>query len=519
MKELTNSPMQITMVAAENGALPGLKAGGIADVVRDSAAALAARGHHVVVITPSYGLHGDFPEAEHLGKVRVRFRKSDLNVGLWRVMGPDRLEHWLLDAPDFSRDVGKIYYSDPAPFERDATRFALLCAAAAQLIMDEVEGLKPDVVHLHDWHAGLLLVLRAYFDRFAALRDIPMAFTIHNLAYQGIRPGSGYPSSLQSWFGKWNRTPKDTIDPRYSDCINPMLAGINLADAVHVVSPTYAREVLRPSDPVAAVSGGEGLELSLNTANEQGRLHGILNGCDYSKAPPSPLGWSKLLRQLEKGVKGLKPSSTKRLASKRLQKLAKAEPPGVILTSVSRVTEQKALLLRSSGSDGRSGLEAILDRLEEHDGVYFFLGSGEEKEWEDFLIDVSERREDFVFLRGFSERMAKALYASGDLFVMPSAWEPCGISQMLSMRAGQPPLVSRVGGLIDTVTHDVDGFQFGGDSVADKIDNLGRALSRALELRRDQRPKWRSIVANARSKRFLWRDSVIEYEKKLYGGR
>jgi starch synthase len=126
--------------------------------------------------------------------------------------------------------------------------------------------------------------------------------------------------------------------------------------------------------------------------------------------------------------------------------------------------------------------------------------------------------ENFIFLNGYSDECASALYANGDLFLMPSSFEPCGISQMLAMRDGQPCVVHKVGGLKDTVEHGVTGFTFTGDTVPEQVDNFVKTTLEAIALKRHHPESWRKICKNASSVRFLWKDSLQLYIDKLYKG-
>jgi starch synthase len=171
-------------------------------------------------------------------------------------------------------------------------------------------------------------------------------------------------------------------------------------------------------------------------------------------------------------------------------------------------------LLVEPGGSGRSGLEAVLVLLGPQ-GVYIMLGSGDPAD-ESFFVGMSARSENFIFLNGYSEECARALYANGDLFLMPSSFEPCGISQMLAMRDGQPCLAHAVGGLKDTVREGLNGFTFEGDSIPEQVDNLAAAFARASELKRGNPKKWRELCAGALGSRFSWSESVARYLEKLY---
>ena len=172
-------------------------------------------------------------------------------------------------------------------------------------------------------------------------------------------------------------------------------------------------------------------------------------------------------------------------------------------------------LLRAVGSDGTSGLQGLMDVIGER-GAYILLGTGD-REYEDFLATVAARHRNFVFLNGYSDWCAGALYANGDLFVMPSSFEPCGISQMLAMRDGQPCLVHSVGGLKDTVRDGVDGIAFEGRTIADQVDAFKQGCLKAVDLKRAGRTSWARLVEAAAARRFAWDDTVREYATKLYG--
>lgn len=189
--------------------------------------------------------------------------------------------------------------------------------------------------------------------------------------------------------------------------------------------------------------------------------------------------------------------------------------PKVILTSVSRVSEQKTSLLRAPGTSVTSGLEGILEKMKEENGLYILLGTGN-AEYERFLTEVSSRYTNFVFLNGFSEHCANTLYANGDLFLMPSAFEPCGISHMLAMRDGQPCLVHGVGGLRDTVEHNENGFLFEGSSLEEQVDNFVKSCLEAIRLKREDPTTWQTICNKALEARFFWKDTVAQYIKQLY---
>lgn len=519
-------PLNILMVASENDALPGGKVGGIGDVVREVPQVLAQNGCQVTVVTPAYGAFHRLPGARRLAILKVDFRGVSQPVELFEIKGAgddSGVRHWVLEHSLFSVGGAGVIYCDDlpeTPFASDASKFALFSAAVAEMVEQEHCG-ELDVLHLHDWHAAMLLVLRQFDPAFEALKSIRCVYTVHNLALQGVRPFSGHPSSLHSWFPSLHYDPVLIADPRWQDCVNPMAVGIRLADAVHAVSPTYAREIMLPS----AVSsrgyyGGEGLENDLHQAHAEKRLHGILNGCDYDVKVPKPLQWHELVAMLQRQVLRwaagqAQVSSAHFVAKARLELWAKQQPK-ILITSVGRITEQKAKLLRQDDDNGRPALEGILETLGER-GVYVFLGSGD-PELELFLTQINARFENFIFLRGYSDALAQALYASGDLFLMPSSFEPCGISQMLAMRAGQPCLVHSVGGLRDTVSDGVNGFVFSGDSLSDQATKLVETFKAALKKKSGSPKQWEKIRTAAAAARFSWQESIEAYIEQLYSG-
>ncbi|GAB3113248.1 glycogen/starch synthase [Pseudomaricurvus hydrocarbonicus] len=517
------------MVAAENGALPGGKVGGIGDVIRDIPQALAKQGHEVDVVIPGYQRFSHMPEAIRVGSVDVTFGGVSEHVELFHIARHpvhNNLRCWVLDHPLFSPcEPGRIYCDDPAdsPFARDASKFALFCAAVAQGLKEQLWG-DLDVVHLHDWHTALVALLLRCHPEFRAQAKTRLVYTIHNLSLQGIRPQAGHDSSLQSWFPELTAGTLEGFavqDPRYGDCINPMRIGINLCDKVQAVSPTYAREIQAPSNSQYGFVGGEGLEDDLRSAAASHRLVGILNGCDYPSTAAAPTQLEALTalidQQLQQWlVQTPFVDSGYFMALRRLDQWRNSwltQPPDMVVTSVGRLTDQKVSLLFGR-KDGRYILEYLLEQLHGF-GVLVVLGSGDPVH-EQQMTEVMASYDNLLFLRGYSEGLPDAIYSCGDLFLMPSSFEPCGISQMLAMRAGQPCLVHHVGGLVDTVTDGYNGFAFNGPNTEAKQDGLIQRFADALQLFRSDAEKWQQLCEQAASTRFLWSTIAREYVEKLY---
>lgn len=512
---------RILMVAAENGALPGAKVGGIADVIRGLPPALAGLGWQPTVITPGYDSLSRLPGAELLGRINVPFAGKMEIVTLHRVPGPDpRVEHRVLEHPRMSPDgPGRIYHHDPAhrPFATDAGKFAFFSAAVASAL---VQGkLQADVVHLHDWHAALYLALRAWAPEYRSLAGLRTVYTIHNLALQGIRPLRDDPSSLQAWFPRLAWDPEVLTDPRYPDCVNPMRVGIRLSDGLNTVSPTYAREILQPNDPVRGFHGGEGLEADLRQADADGRLVGILNGCEYpAQGPGGKPDWGQFVDGLRDGLKawagrGKLPETLREVAQRRLARIA-GQRPRLLLTSVGRLTAQKVELFMQDAGNGVSALETLLDELGDQ-ALVVILGSGD-AEYERRFFDLALRRNNLFFLCGYSERMAAALFQAGDLFLMPSSFEPCGISQLLAMAQGQPCVVHGVGGLRDTVVEGETGFVFDGESVGEQAAGFVAAVRRGTGLALSDPDAWQQLCRRAAAVRCTWELAAERYQEALY---
>lgn len=520
--------MNILMVASENDALPGGKVGGIGDVVRDIPPALANEGHQINIITPGYGAFSLLPGAEFQNSIQVLFAGKRENIDLFTVVGKsphEGVQIWVLEHPLFaSGGTGSIYCNDLSdrPFATDATKFALFCSAVCQAIVEYHFGTL-DVLHLHDWHAAIVALLRAYDQQYNTLQTIHSVFTIHNLALQGIRPFAGDDSSLQAWFPELEYDDGPIHDPRVTHCVNLMRTGINLCNKVHAVSPTYAKEILVPSNADDGYFGGEGLESDLKQAAKDGCLYGILNGCEYPGKQHKVASYSELLLQCEKELLTWVAVETTvesghliSLHNLTRALLSPSQHQPFVLTSVGRVTDQKVRILRQEMENGQSVLEQLLDIMGE-DTIFLMLGNGV-RELEGFLTKVAAVKRNFIFLKGYSESLANSIYENGDLFLMPSSFEPCGISQMLAMRAGQPCFVHGVGGLRDTVKNNENGFVFTGKNLAEQAMSMLESCKKILKLNATDPEHWQKISRQAAKERFLWSDVAKEYIGSLYLG-
>jgi len=502
----------IWLVAAENGALPGGKVGGVGDVVRDLPLALAEISLQVRVVTPSYDMLHKLPGAVLYRTVEINFAGERHTAEVFRVpVAGSPVDHFVVEHPLLSPNgPGRVYVSDEPgkPFAIDAAKFAFFDAVIAAWVNDS--ELPPDVLHLNDWHTGLIPALREFGDRDAQLKQTRIVFTIHNLAYQGVRPLLGPESSLQSWFPDLLEFDEQLKDPEYDNCVNFMATAIRLSDGINTVSPSYAMEIQQASDGSTGFSGGEGLEVELRQAYTNGRLVGILNGCMYP-SPPFPVpDWDRLLELI-----GSRPEIIN--TSGPLDDWFEAyrgQRPQSLLLSIGRVVDQKVPLFLEPVDGYGTALEAILSGVGP-EALFIMLGSGE-KELEDRFVAIARSNDNFLYLRGYVDALSDPLYSSADLFLMPSSFEPCGISQMLAMRAGQPCVVHAVGGLKDTVHDGATGFVFDGGTVSQQAANFATTVVNAVALKSTDPQAWQQICDHAAAERFSWKIAAETYRDELY---
>ncbi len=512
--------LRVLMIAAENDALPGAKVGGVGDVIRDLPGALKTQGISVDCAIPSYGFLQRLPENALCGEVVVSFSDNAKHIKVYKYISDSSdATHFIFHHEDFSPQGEKVYCNDEfQPFASDATKFALFNLAIAKALVDGILPW-PHYMHCHDWHAAFVFILRKFDPEFESLKQIRTIFSIHNIAMQGIRPINNDESSLESWFPYLSYETQYVEDPNFENCINPMRAGILLADKVHTVSETYAKEILIPSDHSEGIYGGEGLEFDLLKRHKKGELIGILNGCEYPDQKYTRPARKKLVDSifpdLEKwsGKNRYLPTANW-IAEKRLHSWLNRKTIGLTVTSIGRLTEQKVRLLQTRNSKGERVLDKLCDLLG-NEGSIFVLGSGD-RQLENFVTEVASIKDNLIFLNGYSNKISDLLYKFGDVFLMPSSFEPCGISQMLAMRAGQPCIVNGVGGLKDTVIHEKTGFVFSGESLVNQADNLIKTFEEVLDLFHKDPSKLKGMSLNASAVRLTWEKSAEEYLIKLY---
>jgi len=522
---------RIVLVAAECKGVA--KVGGLGDVVADLAQALHAMGASVSILMPCYESAGH--PFDFLTKLAVPFGQGVVEATVMvGKLGPVPI-YAIASDRFFSGAYGGVYIDSGSlgrgPFEDDAQRFAFFCLAAATAL-DSISPLKDaDVVHCHDWHTGTLALCARLTSEFPVLSAKPLLFTIHNLDYQGVRPledphGSGL-TSLQSWipglYPLLSQSPHfhKLKDPIHSHCYNSMRAAILLADRVSTVSPNYAREITRPDNPSAAFVGGRGLDHDLLGLERADRLTGLLNGISYQEHAPENLhppfgpdvpGWQKAkARHRRELLSDLRAdASTDFISAPHAPLIPENTTDLPLAVFVGRLAGQKVNRLFQETSAGMSALEEIADKPLN----VVLLGTGERQ---DEMASLVERggRSNCLFIRRFDADLATRLYAAGDLFLMPSDFEPCGISQLIAMRYGTLPVATSVGGLADTIVPGETGFLSSGENRVEAADAYVAAVESALATHREHHRKWMAMQVNAMKARFTWEHSANEY-MKLY---
>ena len=257
------------------------------------------------------------------------------------------------------------------------------------------------------------------------------------------------------------------------------------------------------------------MEDDLKQADKEGRLFGILNGCNYKGINVEAKGEiyrntvKALFRWLQDEDKKYKADFLAHTGEKIMQYVGNR--PKFIVSSVARLTEQKFYFFKRSPE----AFVDILKKLEKVQGIFMLLGTGA-PEYEELFRKISYENKNFIFTNGQSESLIDSMYLESDLYFMPSLFEPCGISQMLAMRNGNPCLVHHTGGLIDTVDHLKTGFAFDGKTYDEKIENMLKAFDIALDVFQNDKPTWKKIQTAAKRKRFTWKKSVDKYYEQLY---
>ena len=472
--------MKVLYVAAE--AVPFAKTGGLADVAGSLPKALKADGIDVRVIMPKYG---KIPE-EYRTKMKHIY-DGTISVS-WRnkFVGLDELEYngvtfYFVDNEEYFNREGFYGYDD------DAERFSFFSRAVLNLL--PALDFWPDVIHANDWHTGLVSVLlkleHAGDERYEKIRTV---YTIHNLKYQGVFPKDVMGDTLGLDWKYFNNG-----DLEFYDAVNFMKGGLIYSDYITTVSRTYAKEI-------QFEYFGEKLDGLLRQRRES--LFGIVNGIDYDVYNP----------RTDKNLAETYDINT--LDSKLDNKVALQRQLGL---PEGRNIPMVALVSRLVPPKGLDLIVRIMDELLQHEDMQLVvLGTGD-KIYEDWFKGLAWRFPKKVSANiRFSNELAQRIYASSEIFLMPSNYEPCGIGQLIALRYGTVPVVRETGGLKDTVqpydkyTNEGNGFVFPNYNAHE----LMYAVKKALAMRKNLQI-WYKIVQNAMNSDYSWKESAREY-KALY---
>ena len=510
------------MISAENGALINGKIGGLADVIRDLPNTLDKLGWNITVITPAYGFLHAVNRSKQVSTVTFPFGGTTHHGEVFEVQAVQpriNVRHLVIEHHQIRGNP--IYLADPPnqPFARDATKYALFCSAVGKFLSSFSDI---SIIHLHDWHTGFFLLLKELHPAFTHLKKQRTVFTIHNLSYQGSRPMLGDQASVEQWFPElFNETGwiTDWSDHRYTTPIfTPLAAGIIRSDTLNTVSPTYAEEIQKPSDPQNGFHGGEGLEKHLQKARRQKRLVGILNAIEYpNKKTAAKVSFTDLLEIIRSEIIKYNESHFPPINKDVLHRLEhmREHPAELLLTSVTRISEQKVGLFFERGNSQNTALDNILDMLEKYNGYLILIGNGDPK-FEQYFEKHAAVNRRLLYLKLYSDVIAGALYANGTLFMMPSLFEPCGITQLIAMREGQPCIVHATGGLKDTVIDGINGFLFTGQTIKERVNNFVEVTEKALKIYSTDKKRWKRICSDAAGVRFDWEASAKRYIEEVY---
>ena len=473
--------MKVLFAASE--AHPFIKTGGLGDVMGALPKSLIKLGVDVRVVIPKYkNIKDEFKQKLQFIKwftVPVGWRNQYCGVFQYQYKG---VTYYFIDNEYyFKRDVEQSIYGHGD----DAERFVFFTNAVLKSI-DKL-GFYPDVININDWHTGMLpLYLKEKYAHLPKYSHIKTMYTIHNLQYQGIFSSDILGDILDIDFRHFNNG-----DIEYHGQINFMKAGINFADKVSTVSPSYAGEI-------KTEFYGNTLD-GLIRANEH-KLVGILNGIDYDINNPQTdqnLFVNYDINSLDKKVQN----------KIELQKLLKLEvnPNIPMVGIVSRLVSQKGLDL----------ISFMMPEIVNENLQLVVLGTGENQYQSMFHYYDSHYPSKVSANITFDSALAQQIYAASDIFLMPSLFEPCGIGQMIAMRYGTLPIVRETGGLKDTVnpynqyTHEGNGFSFSNYNAHEMF----FTLQKAVRLYHEDRNTWNILVRNAMNTDDSWSKSAKEYIK------
>jgi starch synthase len=473
--------MKIVHVASE--LFPYVKTGGLADAVGSLASTLAGDGHEVSVFIPGYSTVFAQPEAGAAERVlRLKIEMGDAFIsGDVKVFSPrPGLKIFTVCREEFFDRKG-AYGNGERDYEDNYLRYIFFCKGTVEALRSL--GMQADIVHAHDWQAALMpLLLRHAESRHGTTLALKTVFTIHNIAFQGLFPMRAFfrtnlPDELRGIDGL-----------EYYGQMSFMKGGILFADRVTTVSPRYAREIQTPE---------YGCGLDGVVASRAEDLSGLINGIDPSVW--NPAADAHLPANYSAGD-----MAGKAVCREALLKKAGLDPAGddvPVFGMVCRLTEQK-------------GVQLVLDNREfflGRDCRLVVLGSGDKRLEGEMRALAASRPGKITLVARLDEAMSHLVEAGSDFFVMPSMFEPCGLNQMYSQAYGTPPLVTRVGGLADTVT-DIDANPAGGTGIMfpPTADGLRDGLQRAAKLFADK-PALAAVRERGMTRDFSWAKAARAY--------
>jgi starch synthase len=477
-------PVKVLYITAE--CKPYSKAGGVGDVAGELPPALMKQGIDIEIVTPWYG-------QVQLDNYSVTFNNQAESVGILSKPEVDGVPvNFVKNAHYFEGAYGTPYVHSPdIPFKDDILRFSFFSEACLHLI----EQKAPDIVHINDWLLGYLFG-RMKMEAFPQKRVL----TVHNIGYQGTISRE----VIRGWSIEAIADDPE-VGPLFSDprvdwnSVNALRLGLELAHRVNTVSPTYAEEISQPEDQTRYFEGAKGLHETTSRLTEAGTLTGITNGFAYT---------SSASKSAFDAVVARKQDARTALSAEF------PDPSALLLGFVGRAVEQKFGLLAES-LDGKSVLEHILDIP----GINVAIVATGLPEYEAFIRRLSNRPNCSATL-AFDRQKARQISLGSDIFLMPSLFEPCGITQMVSMSNATPPLVRWTGGLVDTVTphtkRNGTGFGFDGDTREEVLRNLIMVTAEAKSFYDANPVEFAKLQRRGFNKRFLWEKAADDYITQVY---
>lgn len=471
--------MKILFVASE--AAPFAKTGGLADVVGSLPRALRELGHDVRVIIPCHrsAMLGSMRPVKTDKSIEIMMNGTAYRGSLKEAVY-DGVPYWFVDTPEFF-DRSELYGTTRGDYSDNALRFGFFARVVLELT--RVAEFKPDLIHLHDWQTGLIpALLKTSYAEQGFYADIKTLLTIHNLGYQGM-----FPTDLLDQLD----LPEELSSPEmleYYGRLSFLKGGITLSDLITTVSPTYCNEIQEPGQ-------GQGFDGLLRSRRH--KLHGIINGLDLRVWNPADDPFLKAAYSAEQ-LRGK--SVCKKELQRELGLAVDSNKP--IVTVISRLDQQKGIDL----------IESVWPRLMDRDLQFVLLGSGNQDQMR-FWQEQQERHPERVSINlTFNEGLSHRLYAASDLLLVPSRYEPCGLTQMIALKYGALPVVRKTGGLADSIIDVDDQLKQGYGFVFDDVDpeQLLAAVDRGLSLYRHRR-RWLSVVKRGMGIDFSWKNSARQY--------